>query len=93
MFFNCAKHYARNTMLECLLEIVEEIRVKIDDEENISAYAVTLLTDLCQRLEQLQIGEIRTYTDHEDHTTIVGVFGTKKVTLATLTSSDVASSP
>ncbi|KAK5144288.1 hypothetical protein LTR32_003758 [Rachicladosporium monterosium] len=83
---------ARNTMFECLLGIVEVIRIKIDDEENIGADAVTPLTDLCHRLEQLQIGEIRTYTDYDNHTTIVGVSGTKEITLATLTSSDVASS-
>ncbi|KAK3114101.1 hypothetical protein LTR53_007919 [Teratosphaeriaceae sp. CCFEE 6253] len=86
-------HRQPDTMYECVLELLRDIRIGTESNETLVSRTIALVHDLCQRLDRLNIENICTETDDEaERTTVIGVSETQNFTLASLTSSDVASS-
>ena len=81
-------------MYECVLELLRDIQTGTESNETLDSRTIALVHDLCQRLDRLNIENIRNQTDDEAERTIIviGVSEAQDFSLVSLTSSDVASS-
>ncbi|KAK0246807.1 hypothetical protein LTS09_018057 [Friedmanniomyces endolithicus] len=79
----------RDTPCECVIELVRDIRLGTEKNEYLDPLTIRLVHDLCQRLDELSIGQIHTSVDENaERTTVIGVSDAREFTLARLTSSD-----
>ncbi|KAK3669998.1 Protein kinase protein rad53 [Recurvomyces mirabilis] len=83
----------RNTIYECVVELLRDIRTGTERSEDLDSPTIRLVRDLCQRLDELNIGQLHTLvSENAERTTVIAVSKAREFTLASLTSSDVGNS-